>query len=630
LIPNILQSNIIGKQESGVNDVLIINKYKRDLLKELGIQNISQNNISFETTKRTDIPVSEKQQSSSNINSEISNISKCMLEFEIPKNDFSIETDISLIHKKNNQDKNFDEEAESNKEKQIKEYKNAFNVLEKIFKFKLQEIFFVLICQLRYIKFNNYALLIKKTFKNFLQNIRKKKEMEKEEKKFNEITLGDELNTQDNPTLTLDNITVFNIPKINFEHENCLDDLSYSDTVIDLVRVIQFYVYDKKNPINKNNYLMRIFNRWRYLSKVKSKDIDKNTSVSNDKGFFSLSKSIPKEIEFKSKDQINICTKKLDNIKLSNFLLEENPINNFDIKKSRKHNSLPLYKNYLNKIKIKIEKFIEKIEMFTLKDIIKNLKSIKKEDSSEEIILTGTSNIPFETDKNNKSCNDFKIYQKSRNNSKTSNLNLNPNSNKKSSTSHKEIPKLVIFSFDLNLSNNFNNNNLPTFVKKNSMLVTDNSFNFQTNRTSINYESNNNFRKNFNNQSYSQNQTYNNYNTCNNHSIGNSKNLTFNSELKSDEEPDEINEIKISCAIEIQNFWRDYKIQKYILALVDKMKYIDKFIKTKYYKLKNSMMLSFIQWKKKIFINKIIEKAKLIQRFFRKRKFRKNNLFKKN
>lgn len=87
-IPNVFETNIIAKQESGVNDVLIINKYKRSLLKDLGIQNLSQNNISFETTKRTDIPLSEKPHIGSNRNSEISNISKCILELEIPKNDF--------------------------------------------------------------------------------------------------------------------------------------------------------------------------------------------------------------------------------------------------------------------------------------------------------------------------------------------------------------------------------------------------------------------------------------------------------------------------------------------------------------------------------------------------------------
>lgn len=382
---------------------------------------------------------------------------------------FSLETDISIINKKNNLDNNFAEEAENNKDKQLKEYQHALNILQKIFKFKMQEMFFVLLRQLRYVKFNKFATLITKSFKKFLKNIREKEEMKKEEIKFNNL-------------------------------------------------------------------------------------------------------------------------------------------------------------------KSKLVKFTDKIENICIKMATKHLILINKEDISQEIILTGNSNISFEIDINNKNYNNIKLSRKSRNISKTSNSSLKPNSNKKSSTSHKQIPKLAIFSFDVNLSTSYNINNQPspTIVKKNSMLVTDNAFNSLTNRTSINFESNNNFRKNFYNQSFSQNQTYNNYNTCNTQSVVYSKNLTFNSELKSDEEPDEINEIKISCAIEIQNFWRDYKIQQYILALVDKMKYLDKLIKRKNYKLKNSKLISFIKWKKKIFIIKIIEKAKLIQRFFRKRKFRKNNISKQS
>lgn len=422
-----------------------------------------------------------------------------------------------------------------------------------------------------------------------------------------------------------ENIRAYDKNKENESTDNDLDNSGYSETVIDLVRVIQLYIYDKSNPINNFNHLLRIFNRWRNISNRSKSGIDNNLRAT----------PIQKRLESLSdiSSIISESTPKIKIFKKTNNLIPIQDIYDDDSESLmvcstanqpvKKRNSINMYANHMNNLSNKIEKSISIIRAYCLKGFLKQIQNKQKIKIASFAVEDVKYNYINEENNNNFDENDLRNSIERLTDSKRKSK---PKTHKKQCSTDKCLTKLEVFSFDLNLSANINYNYQQITLINPSYILTEdknlnNSLNIQINKSTGNFDGTKLYRRNTtfnndNNQSFSQNPYI---NTGINHSFVYSKNLTFNSELRSDEELDEINEVRISCAIEIQNFWREFKIQMYLINYANKLKFLDKILKQKNHKQKSYVFICYAQLKKKSFMIKMNKSIKVIQKFYRER-----------
>jgi hypothetical protein len=494
------------------------------------------------------------------------------------------------------------------KEKLINEQEKALIILLKLFALNKQKTFFNLLRCIKLKIFQNSAKMITKNLKIYFEKLKKSTKLKPEDLKLNEEICKNLLQNsnlilkpQQKINLTLEDISAYNNHLADESSTNNIDNSGYSETVIDLVHVIQLYIYDKANPINKYNYLLRIFNKWRNICNKSQQEnkISPTPIKKRIESFPDISPIISENTPKIDKDRI----KKSKSNDTSNFERENLIVCIGETNTQKKKNSINLYSNYINNLSRKIEKFFEKIQTFCIKGIINH---ILKSEITKKVTFAEESEDNL-GDSTTKLTESKKIS--------------NSKSHKKQYSSEKNITKLEIFSFDINLSSSVNCNYRPSTLRNPSYSFAEedrHTLNIQINRKSNKSDISKNIRKNtnYNNESFSQNPYY---NSGNNQSVGFSKNMSFNSELRLDEEPDEINEIRISCAIEIQNFWREYKIHKYLLNYSSKLKILDRFIKRKNLKSKNFVFLCYAQWKKKLFMSKMNKTIQMIQKFYRQK-----------
>lgn len=587
---------------------MIIQKYKKDLIKTLGIETLSTQNLSFELDKKPEGFKKDKLLlSTENMDSFISE-DKLFSKIDVLK--------LENENKKENL-------LSDNKEK-------ALIIIMKLFTFKIQQMFLGL---LRCLKLKTLQYSEKPITENLKNSYEKSRKMN--QTKTDELGLNDEgrnnliknnnsfINTQKNLNFTLDDICANKNQRVNESSIQDPDDSGYAESVIDLVRVVQLYIYDKANPINKYNYLLRVFNRWRNIAnKFKTENIIESSASPIKKNLEPLTDISPFKPESASKVNIVRDSNEIQNEDIYNQEEEGLMLCMSASRPQKKNNSIGIYANYINNLSKKIENFMESVQRFCLIGFINFIQQKPKtkrttfSEENEEIAYTIDNNIYQDNEKEKGLRNSFKDFSDEKKNS-------NLKTHRKQFSSDKNLIKLEVFSFDVNLSASINHNWRPSTFRNSSYIFAEdrnfnnNSMNIQINRSTNNIDINNNFRKNTNNnQSFSQNPYL---NTGNNHSVVYSRNMTFNSELRSDEEPEEINEVRISCAIEIQNFWREYRIQKYLLNYSNKLKFLDRFIKTKNLKLKNFVFICYSQWKKKLFMSKINKAVKILQKFYRKK-----------
>jgi len=444
--------------------------------------------------------------------------------------------------------------------------------------------------------------------------------------------------------INLKDISENNNQKINESSADIIDDSGYSETVIDLVHVIQLYIYDKSNAINKLNFLLRVFNRWRNICNRSSSKREINIHDTS-------TTSVQKRIEFipDIRTIITESTPKLEIVRQKNNVLLSQDLYAVDNEslivcasakqppQRKQRNCIQIYSNYMNNLTNKLETFMKRIETFCLKGFIvhmrKKQRSCNKKAAfaqEDEFYIYISENLK---DAYNENKNDLKdsteIISKSREKSKKT-------INKKKRSTYKALTKLEVFSFDFNLSASINYNYIPaSFINSSSYMLAEekninknHSLNIHiNNKSTCNFEGTNNLRRNVtfnnNNLSFSPSRYL---NTGINHSVTYSKNATFNSELRSEEEPDEINEVRISSVIQIQNLWREYRIQKYLLNYAKKLKFVDRFIKRKNIKLKSILSICYSRWKKTLFKIKIDKAVKIIQKFYREMIFMKRRI----
>jgi hypothetical protein len=432
----------------------------------------------------------------------------------------------------------------------------------------------------------------------------KNKDKDKEKDKENPFYTSNEFSECKSSPLDNDynNIKIINNNIINENSDNKLEDLNqsnYSSKVIDLVKIIQIYIYDKNNSINKFNYLLRLFNRWRRETFNSQKSINNNNYYNIDI----------------SKINTNSNQNNNEMILYSNLISNKNDFN-----------LIESYSNYINTIKEKIERFLNILIKLALKDLLIIIKNNSNNDKN--------NNINIFQIKNNK-YNEYEI-------SKTNTLEIcSFNLNYKLSSTNTNLDCI-------NHNFSFNKNKTlipPRFKEENEFFNTNkiNKSNILENilreNNSINYNnSNNNNSKNDNrsNRSLISIGMDNNYKNKLNNKSSINKNVNFisfsndnynNNEI---EEEDEMDNIKISCAIDIQNFWRNHLIQQYIKKYVKKLNIVKKFTKKNTNKLNNSVLFYFIQWRKCLKQEKILEYIIFIQKIFRKKLYKSKFVFRKD
>ncbi len=579
-----------------------------DFIKELEENNL-EHNKALESLKNLDF-IENIYQCFSKYNFEL--FDKTINKMEIDKEDLTNEEKGNNDEKKSFENKSFLKKDKT--EIYLKNYESGLIIISKLLLFKKHEFFYNLLRYLKIQHIQKSALLITSCFKKFFEKMKKKNQLVTKELQINEELrnnlIKDNLlfKSQENYILTLDDIrSIDSNHKIIESNINDSEDSRYSDIVIDLVRIIQFYLYDKSNSVNKYNYLIRIFNKWRSVSKSKSQNYDEISKHNLLESFPNVSPLISESIPQK---------KIIRTISLQNsdkFECEKNYIGGGG-------DNLKIYNNYINNLNSKFEKFTEKIKKFSLISLFNHVsnKKINKSDISNY-----TSNLFDKLDlvKNNNQWESINkeniLYINNRNSI------IKENTCKNGFNTFKNSSNLEVFSFHINIGNTENYNLKPIADKKKTQFVEDitlinNSVNFKVNKSSIIFDPNNNLRRNINNQSLL---NYHNFTSLNNQSIY-SKTGSFNSELKSDEELDELNDAKISCVIGIQNLWRKNRLQKYIFEYSRKLKILDKYIKIKNYKLKNKILINFARWKKNNFVLKLLQKVLIIQKYIKKRKFR--------
>lgn len=320
---------------------------------------------------------------------------------------------------------------------------------------------------------------------------------------------------------------------VNRDTEMKLDDLeksNYSDRVIDLVKIIQIYIYDKNNPINKFNYLLRLFNRWRTETFIK---------------------------------QINTSEGNLNISKEKNYLSNLNFNTNIFY-------SVDLYSKYVNIYTEKIEKFCSSIIKIALKNILNYIKDIKNEEK-------------------------------------------NPNKLQNNNTTNSNSKNFEVFSFNINLSTANTNLEGNTNFQLSKSLICPKSKDESFNRINKSYtlESDKENRSLIN-LSYNYNNKLNNKSTLNKH-------VTFVDMSISENEDDEIEEMKISCAIDIQNFWREHLIQQYIKSYVKKLNFVEKITRNISSKFTGKVLFYFLEWRKFLKHERLLKNVLLIQKNFRKK-----------
>lgn len=478
--------------------------------------------------------------------------------------------------------------------------------LDKIYGFKINTIKISFLRNLKLHVLNKYALRITKAIKIFIHKIKQRKNNKNSMQHIN-YDIKNTCNYEANKAFTglaLQAYANNAEEKFNKSSENLTnDDSGYSETVIDLVRIIQLYVYDINNSaINKYNYLLRMFNRWKSISLKQINCDAKKLAFSH---FIDTNKSIAIE------DNTN-----------STSITSMPSMQNKELIKS---SSLVIYCNYISRLTNNIELFINKIQKIAIKNLfgfyfsktkrnenVKNYSNIRNlEVYSFDINLTNSINNNYNYNKVNINYGSNQLLNRSL--AGLPELNSIIPSNFKSNTSMNNI--LVNKSF--NLENNYfsaKNINKSVFFKCNN---SSNNFNNNNNHNLNN--STNDPNSNLNNRSLvSGNTNINNkYNNSLNQSIY-SKNVRLNSDMESEEEFEELNEIKISCAIEIQNCWRDYQIQKYILKYAKKLQILDKLLKKNKNKLKHFVEFYISHWQKNILLARLIRSVINIQKAFKR------------